>query len=243
MPPRRVLLADDDWIVRRALRAQLDAQPQLTVIAEAADGQQAVAQAARHQPDVVVLDHDMPILTGLQAVPALRAQLPHAVIVMCSANPDRIGGDARQHGADAVVDKSRIDLLIAAVHGGFDRLQPTSESLTASAESGNETDPSNQLPAELRAELDELTAIANAIEPAVADLAERYHRLGRWNHAWPLDPTDPATLDPGVLAASGDDRLRAVLTSIAARAEAALEGAHTPPVELGRHGLTGFGLD
>lgn len=243
MPPRRVLLADDDWIIRHAVRAQLDAQPELTVIAEAADGPQAVAQAARHQPDVVVLDHDMPTLTGLQALPALRAQLPHAVIVMCSANADRIGEDARHQGADAVVDKSRIDALIAAVRGGFDRLQRTSENLTASAESWEGTDPSNRLPAELRAELDQLTAIANAIEPTVADLAERYHRLGRWNHAWPADPTDRAMLDTGVLAASGDDRLRAVLTSIAARADAALEGALTPPVELGRHGLTGFGLD
>lgn len=121
MPPRRVLLADDDWIVRHALRAQLDAQPQLTVIAEAEDGQQAVAQASRHQPDVVVLDNDMPTLTGLQALPALREQLPHAVIVMCSSDAGRIGEEARQQGADAVVDKGRIDVLIAAVLGEFDR--------------------------------------------------------------------------------------------------------------------------
>lgn len=77
----------------------------------------------------------------------------------------------------------------------------------------------------------------------MADLAERYHRLGRWDHAWPVDPADPAMLDTRALATSGDDRLRALLTSITARAAAALEGAHTPTVELGRHGLAGFGLD
>lgn len=112
-----------------------------------------------------------------------------------------------------------------------------------SANAADETDPTAQLPAELRAELDQLLALADAVEPVVADLAARYHRLSRWDYAWPTDPTEPAALDARVLAASGDDRLRAVLTSVAVRAVAALEGVPSRPEELSRHGLDGFGLD
>lgn len=111
-----------------------------------------------------------------------------------------------------------------------------------SADAADETDPTAQLPAELRGELDELLALADAVEPVVADLAARYHQLSRWDHAWPTDPIEPAALDARVLAASGDDRLRAVLTSVAVRAVAALEGVPTRSQELSRHGLDGFGL-
>ncbi len=116
------------------------------------------------------------------------------------------------------------------------------EAESMSADAADETDPAAQLPAELRAELDELVALADAVEPVVADLAARYHQLSRWDHVWPTDPAEPAALDARVLAASGDDRLRAVLTSVAVRAVAALEGVPTRSGELSRHGLDGFGL-
>lgn len=92
-------------------------------------------------------------------------------------------------------------------------------------------------------ELGELLAVAEVVEPVVAALAARYYRLGCWDHAWPADPAEPGAVDTRALAASGDDRLRALLTSIAGRANAALEGGHTHPDEVRRHGLTGFGLD
>lgn len=106
----------------------------------------------------------------------------------------------------------------------------------------DQIDPRECLPNELVAELEELVGLAEAAEPVVAALAERYERLQRWDHAWPADPDEPAMLDARVLSASGDDRVRALLTAIAARANAALEGAHTMPAQLEAPGLTGFGL-
>lgn len=109
-------------------------------------------------------------------------------------------------------------------------------------DASNEIDPRQELPHELATELESLVCLVEALEPVVAAVAERYDRLQRWDHAWPDDPDDPAVLDARVLASSGDDRVRALLTAIAARASAALEGAPTPTAQLVAQGLTGFGL-
>ncbi|SCE38701.1 response regulator, partial [Streptomyces sp. DfronAA-171] len=74
--PIRVLLADDHALVRRGLRLILDAEPDLTVVAEAGDGAEAVEQARLHRPDLAVLDIAMPRMTGLQAARELSRALP-----------------------------------------------------------------------------------------------------------------------------------------------------------------------
>ncbi|MFG2136519.1 response regulator [Streptomyces sp. NPDC048650] len=63
----RVLLADDQLLVRAGFKVLLDAQPDLTVVAEAADGEEALAAVAEHHPDVVLMDIRMPVLDGLVA--------------------------------------------------------------------------------------------------------------------------------------------------------------------------------
>ncbi|MFH8408640.1 response regulator [Streptomyces sp. NPDC018019] len=78
----RVLLADDEAMIRAGVRAILGAAPGIEVVAEAADGRQAVDLALRHRPDVCLLDIRMPRLDGLGAAAELRRTLPETAVVM-----------------------------------------------------------------------------------------------------------------------------------------------------------------
>ncbi|GIL26548.1 response regulator transcription factor [Actinocatenispora comari] len=72
----RILLAEDQHLVRGALSALLGLEPDLTIVAEAADGAAAVAAAREHRPDVALLDIEMPVLSGIEATEQLRAAVP-----------------------------------------------------------------------------------------------------------------------------------------------------------------------
>jgi DNA-binding NarL/FixJ family response regulator len=84
----RILLADDHNVMRRGLRLLLESQPDFTVVAEAADGRQAVEQAHASKPDVVVLDVAMPNLSGIEAAQRILADRPSAAVVMLSMHSD-----------------------------------------------------------------------------------------------------------------------------------------------------------
>jgi DNA-binding NarL/FixJ family response regulator len=84
----RVLIADDHGIVRGGLRLLLDRQPDMEVVAEAADGAEAVAAALAHRPDLAILDVSMPRLTGLQAARSIRMQAPETTVLMLSMHDD-----------------------------------------------------------------------------------------------------------------------------------------------------------
>ncbi|HEY4361122.1 MAG TPA: response regulator transcription factor [Bryobacteraceae bacterium] len=88
MNPIRILLADDHTVMRRGLRLLLEGQPEFSVVAEAADGRQAVEQAEATQPDVAVLDIAMPNLSGIEAAQRINAVLPHIAIVILSMHSD-----------------------------------------------------------------------------------------------------------------------------------------------------------
>src|SRR5512142_952779 len=84
----RVMIADDHPIVRRGLRGVLEAEPDIEVVGEAADGRQAVALARSVSPDVVLLDIQMPGLTGLEVARTLKTHLPRAGVILLTAYDD-----------------------------------------------------------------------------------------------------------------------------------------------------------
>jgi len=84
----RILLADDHTVVRRGLRLLLEGQPEFSVVAEAADGKQAVDAGEASKPDVVVLDIAMPNLNGIEATQRILSVAPNTSIVILSMHAD-----------------------------------------------------------------------------------------------------------------------------------------------------------
>ena len=113
----RVLIADDHGVVRSGLRLLLDRQPELEVVAEAADGAEAVELALKHRPDLCVLDVSMPKRTGLQAAREIRAQDPAiAVLILSMHDDERYLFEALKAGAGGYVLKAEADTdLVDAV--------------------------------------------------------------------------------------------------------------------------------
>jgi len=87
-PPLRILLADDHIVVRHGLKLLIDDQPDMTVIAEASDGETAVQRAVQLKPDVIVMDISMPGMNGLVATRKLRQLQPDAAIVTLTRHTD-----------------------------------------------------------------------------------------------------------------------------------------------------------
>ena len=109
----RLLIADDHGVVRSGLKLLLDKQPDMDVVAEAADGSEAVASALRTRPDLCVLDVSMPKLTGLQAAREIRAQDPHIAVLMLSMHDDeRYLFEALKAGAGGYVLKTEADTAL-----------------------------------------------------------------------------------------------------------------------------------
>jgi DNA-binding NarL/FixJ family response regulator len=102
----RVLLADDDRLVRSGLRALLDAESDITVVAEAADGREAIDQARSMQPDVVLMDVRMPKLDGVSATREIVSwpRRPR-VLVLTTFDLDDVVDDALDAGADGFLLK------------------------------------------------------------------------------------------------------------------------------------------
>jgi PAS domain S-box-containing protein len=102
----RVVLADDAEDIRLLLRLSLTTAHGFDVVAEAADGRQAVELAAAHRPDVVLLDLSMPVMDGLQAIPEIRRLSPDTRIVILSGfDQGRMQPVAMELGADAYLEK------------------------------------------------------------------------------------------------------------------------------------------
>ncbi|HEX5198345.1 response regulator [Paractinoplanes rhizophilus] len=106
----RILLADDHALVRRGVRLILDGEPDLCVVAEAADGAEAIEKARAERPDLAVLDIAMPRMTGLQAARELSRQLPDTrVLILTMYDNEQFFFEALRVGASGYVLKSVAD--------------------------------------------------------------------------------------------------------------------------------------
>jgi DNA-binding NarL/FixJ family response regulator len=103
----RILVADDHYIVRMGLIALVNTEPDMEVVAEAADGAQALELFARHTPDLALMDLRMPIKSGIQATIEIRNKFSDACILMLTAfDGDEDIHKALQAGAQGYVLKS-----------------------------------------------------------------------------------------------------------------------------------------
>ena len=119
----RLLIADDHGVVRGGLKLLLDRQRDMEVVAEAADGAEAVAQALAYRPDLAILDVAMPRLTGLQATREIRSLAPDVAVLILSMHDDeRYLFEALKAGASGYVLKHEADHdlvdAVRAVHRG-----------------------------------------------------------------------------------------------------------------------------
>jgi DNA-binding NarL/FixJ family response regulator len=110
----RVLIVDDHDAVREGLVSVVSRQADMSVIAEARNGQEAVEQYRRYQPDVTLMDLRMPIMDGVTAIQSIRAEFPEACVLVVTTFDDDVG-IARALAAGAVTyllkDAPRLVLL------------------------------------------------------------------------------------------------------------------------------------
>jgi DNA-binding NarL/FixJ family response regulator len=115
--PFRILIVDDHAVVRRGVRSLLEARPDWEIAGEATTGREAVEQAKRLQPDVIVMDLSLPELNGLDATRQILKDSPRSeILVLTMHHSEELARDVLQAGARGYVLKSDADqCLIAAI--------------------------------------------------------------------------------------------------------------------------------
>jgi len=123
----RLLIVDDHHVVRKGLVSLINSEPDMSVIAEAGDGQQAIDLYRQHKPDVVLMDLRLPVLSGVGATTAIRKEFPAArILVLTTYDGDEDIYRALQAGAAGYLLKDMFseELLeaIRAVYSGLRRI-------------------------------------------------------------------------------------------------------------------------
>lgn len=102
----RILIADDHMLIRQAVRGVVEQEPDLEIVAEAGDGQEAAQRASETQPDVVLMDLMMPVCDGFEATERVLACSPHSrVVIFTASDQEEDALQALQRGAMGYVTK------------------------------------------------------------------------------------------------------------------------------------------
>ena len=125
----RILTVDDHALLREGIAALVNAEPDMKLVAEATNGKEAIEKFRLHQPDVTLMDLQMPNLNGIQAINQIRTECPNArIIVLTTYTGDTQVLGALKAGARGYLLKGHVhrDLLetIRAVHAGQRRIPP-----------------------------------------------------------------------------------------------------------------------
>ncbi len=153
--PIRVILAEDHALVREGTRRILESTNDIAVVAEAADGEEAVAAVSAHQPDVAIIDIGMPGINGIEATRRIKANQPQvSVLILTMHDDDQFIFAVIEAGAAGYLLKdvqgSELIRAVRALHAGDSVLHPTVlQKVLARLASGKEgqirTDPAEPL--------------------------------------------------------------------------------------------------
>ena len=125
----RILAVDDHALLRKGISVLISAEPDMKLVAEASSGQEAIAEFKKHRPDITLMDLQMPEMSGIECIIAIRSEFPNARIIVLTTYP----GDVQVHralkaGARGYLLKGQVnrDLpeVIRAVHSGQKRIPP-----------------------------------------------------------------------------------------------------------------------
>jgi DNA-binding NarL/FixJ family response regulator len=127
----RILIADDHALVREGLRTMLSGEEDLSVVAEAYDGQQALSICREFSPDLVLMDVRMPVMDGLEATRRIKAEMPQVSVMMVTMheNPDYLFEAVKAGAAGYVLKDASGEGLLGAVRRTLEGESPLNQEL------------------------------------------------------------------------------------------------------------------
>jgi DNA-binding NarL/FixJ family response regulator len=126
----RILTVDDHAVLRKGIAALINAEPDMKLVAEASNGREAIAEFKKHRPDITLMDLQMPEMSGIECIIAIRSNFPDARIIVLTTYPGDVQvlralkAGARGYLLKGQVSKDQLPEVIRAVHAGHKRIPP-----------------------------------------------------------------------------------------------------------------------